>query len=199
MRRVAHILFVTHPEIVVDPDVPVPEWRLAPRGIARITAFANGPAVTGVTAVYASGERKARESAAIVARRCGLAVRVVPELHENDRSATGYLATAEFEATADRFFAAPQVSVRGWERAIDAQTRIVAAVREIAATDRTAGELAIVAHGGVGALLLCQLKRHPIDRRFDQPGSGGGNFFVFDRQSFALVHGWRPIAPRLWS
>ena len=42
-------------------------------------------------------------------------------LHENDRSATGYLPPNQFEAMADRFFAEPQASVLGWERAVDAQ------------------------------------------------------------------------------
>ena len=195
MSRVANVLFVTHPEVIVDPAVPVPAWRLAPRGCARMAAFAASPAAANVGAVYASGEQKAAEAAAILAGRRGLAVNVVAELHENDRAATGYLAAPEFEATADRFFAEPLVSVRGWERAIDAQARIAAAVRALVAADRSAGDLAIIAHGGVGALLLCQLLRQPIARRFDQPGRGGGNLFAFDRQTFALVHGWRPIDP----
>jgi hypothetical protein len=44
-------------------------------------------------------------------------------------------------------------------------------------------------------LLLCHLQRQPIDRRFDQPGRGGGNLFAFDRQTFALLQSWRPIDP----
>ena len=39
-----------------------------------------------------------------------------------------------------------------------------------------AGSIAIVAHGGVGALLLCWLKNVPISRLEDRPGQG--NFFV---------------------
>ena len=46
-------------------------------------------------------------------------------MHENDRSATGYLTQAEFQATADHFFAEPEVSARRWERAVDAQAGIV--------------------------------------------------------------------------
>ena len=50
-----------------------------------------------------------------------------PGIGENDRSATGFLPREEFWATADLFFAHPTESIRGWERAIDAQARIVAA------------------------------------------------------------------------
>lgn len=45
-------------------------------------------------------------------------------MHENDRSATGFLPPSEFESVADEFFAKPEVRVRGWEPAIDAQARI---------------------------------------------------------------------------
>jgi broad specificity phosphatase PhoE len=192
---VAVVLFITHPEVVVDPAVPVPDWRLSERGIARMTAFAGSDVAAGVSAICCSGERKARDAARVLARRRGLGVTVVEALHENDRSATGFLEPCEFEATADRFFAEPLVSVRGWERAADAQARIVGAVRAIVAADAAPGDLAIIAHGAVGALLLCHLSGEPIHRRFDQPGRGGGNLFAFRRADLSLLHGWRPIDP----
>jgi hypothetical protein len=70
-------------------------------------------------------ERKARDAARLLADGLGLhGYSVVDGLGENDRSAAGYLAQQEFEAIVDAFFAQPQTSVRGWERAADAQTRI---------------------------------------------------------------------------
>ena len=47
--------------------------------------------------------------------------------------------------------------VRGWERAIDAQRRIVAAVEQVVLTAPKLGDVAIVSHEGVGTLLLCRL------------------------------------------
>ncbi len=146
------------------------------------------PWVPGLTAVYSSAERKALDGAGILAAAVGLPVRVRVELGENDRSATGYLPPAEFEATADRFFAEPETAVRGWARAVDEQRRIVAAVAA-----ETTGEIAIVSHGAVGALLLAHLLGRPISRRLDQPGTGGGNLFAFEAASRTIVHGWQPI------
>jgi broad specificity phosphatase PhoE len=147
----------------------------------------------GLRAVWSSDEQKAIDGAVILADGLGIPRHVLAGLGENDRSATGYLAKAEFEATADRFFAEPEVSVRGWERAIDAQARIVAAVDRVIRTHGTGSDVAIVAHGGVGTLLLCHLKNCPIRRSEDQPPTSGGNFFAFDASSRALHHGWRPI------
>ena len=30
------VFFITHPEVVVDPLIPVPQWKLSPRGVARV-------------------------------------------------------------------------------------------------------------------------------------------------------------------
>jgi broad specificity phosphatase PhoE len=82
--------------------------------------------------------------------------------------------------------------VRGWERAVDAQTRIVGGVARVLALP-IASPVAIVAHGGVGTLLLCHLKSDPITRDNEQPGGSGGNCFRFQRASWALRHGWLPL------
>ena len=188
------VFFITHAEVTIDPAVPIPEWGLSDTGKRRHRAFNRLGPIGGITAIYSSGERKAQDGAGILAAAVGMRSRVVEALHENDRSATGYLPREEFEAVANAFFASPDRSIRGWETARDAQTRIVAAVGTILREDPTRGDIAIVAHGGVGTLLLCHLMGCPIARAHDQPGAGGGNFFAFDRDSWALLHGWRDIA-----
>jgi len=111
-------------------------------------------------------------------------------LGENDRSATGYLPREEFEATADEFFATPDRRVRGWETARAAQARIVRTVDEVL-RNASAHSLAIVAHGGVGALLRCHLKGIPISRAEDQPRQG--SYFVFSRSEPRQVTNWQGI------
>lgn len=186
------VYFITHPDVQVDPETPVPDWHLSLRGVHRARMLLRRPWVGGLRSLFSSAERKAVDTAAILAAHTHLHVTVLESLGENDRSATGYLPAPAFEAMADAFFARPEDSVRGWERAVDAQARIVAAV-EAALAQAPPGDVAIVAHGGVGALLLCHLTRAPISRAADQPGEGGGNLFTFDRATRALVAGWRPI------
>lgn len=171
------LYFISHPDVVVSPHVPITRWPLSERGRARMAAALAQPWVAGLSAVYCSTEQKAIDGAAILAAHCGLGFMQAPALGENDRSSTGYLPREEFEAVADVFFAQPGESVRGWETAADAQARIVAAVAAIAAADTTAGGIAIVSHGAVGALLYCHLAGQAISRRWDQPANGGGNYF----------------------
>jgi broad specificity phosphatase PhoE len=189
---VTSVFFITHPEIVVDPLVPVPKWRLSPRGIARVHQMLEQAWVAEIGYIATSEERKAVETAELLAGHLALSFTTRAELGENDRSATGYLPREEFEATADLFFEHPDRSVKGWEPASDAQARIVGAIDGIL-EGAPPVNIAIIAHGGVGALLMCKLKGVPISRAEDQPGEGGGNFFVFRRNNRALLQGWRPV------
>jgi broad specificity phosphatase PhoE len=188
---IAH--FITHPEVVIDSSVPVPDWRLSADGVRRMELALQRPWLANVGAIFSSAERKATDAAGMIAARFDLFPVIVEGLGENDRSATGYLPKAEFEAVADAFFARPEESVRGWERAADAQRRIVAAAEHVFAAAPDRGDIAVVFHGGVGALLLCHFKGVPISRAEDQPGGGGGNVFSFDTTKRALLSGWRRI------
>jgi broad specificity phosphatase PhoE len=185
--------FITHPELEIDRSVPVSEWRLSAVGVQRAVRLVRRPWVRSVLTVFSSAERKAMEVATMMAAELGLTPISRADLGENDRSGTGYLPTAEFEAMADAFFSSPDESVAGWERAIDAQRRIVRAVDDALLLARTGGDVAIIAHGGVGALLLCHLKHVPISRAEDQPGQGGGNVFSFNFETRRLILGWRRI------
>jgi broad specificity phosphatase PhoE len=186
---VATAFYLTHPDVTVDPAVPVPDWRLSARGRERAGRAAVAGWASGVRRILASGERKATETAAIFAEHLGLPFSSDPAFNENDRSATGFLPPPEFEAMADAFFARPEESVRGWERAVDAQARIVAAV-ERGLADPGRGDVLFVGHGGVGTLLLCHVAPLKIARHHDQP-AGGGNLFAFDIASRRLLFGWR--------
>jgi broad specificity phosphatase PhoE len=187
------VYFITHPDVVISPTVPVPQWPLSPRGRMRMTAVLEQQWASGIRAIYCSTEQKAIDGAAIISEGLGIPYTAVQELGENDRSATGFLPGPEFEAVADEFFRRPEESVRGWERAVDAQCRIVAATVAVLRSAPSDGDVAIVAHGGVGTLLLCHLSGLPISRDQDQPSTNGGNYFAFDRDTLRLIHGWRSI------
>lgn len=92
--------YITHPQVRIDADVPVPGWRLSDVGRARAVAMLDQPWVGSIGRIVSSAERKAIETAEILAGRLHLAVEVRERTHENDRSATGFLPPPEFEAVA---------------------------------------------------------------------------------------------------
>lgn len=187
--------YLSHPEVQIDPAVPVPDWSLSEVGRTRLTALAGRRWLGEIERIVASEERKAVDAATILAELCGRPAETRPNMHENDRSATGFLPPAEFEAVADAFFARPDESVRGWEPARAAQNRIVAAVRA-ALAERTAVTL-FVGHGGVGTLLKCAVRGDAIDRRYDQAAEGGapggGNVHAFRSDLLISAFGWQAM------
>jgi broad specificity phosphatase PhoE len=185
-----NLYFITHPNVVVSRDVPVPRWPLSELGRKRMRAGLRQPWVREITAVYCSSEQKAIDGAEILAGHLALDFTQVAELGENDRSATGFLPPEEFERVADQFFASPDQSIRGWERAIDAQSRVVRAVERIA-EQNSRGAVALVSHGAVGTLLYCHLAGEPIARRWDQPPNGGGNYYCFSLAPSRVFSWWR--------
>ena len=191
------VYVVSHPEVQVDPAVPVPQWYLSAAVRERLQRLLEMPWARSATVVASSAERKALQTAQAVAEASGCAVHVDEDRGENDRSATGLVPPHEFEELADAFFAEPECSVCGWETAADAQQRIIGAVDRVLAHARLVqgvpedGGVVIATHGGVGTLLQCALRGVAISRRFDQPGQGG--WYSFDSATRQVSHDWRRL------
>lgn len=186
--RLLHV--VTHPEVQVEPEVAVPQWGLSDDGRRRARGLLALPWILQLAHVFSSAERKALQTAELLATARGLPVIVDEDLRENDRSATGFLPSAEFEAVADLFFGAPTRSTHGWETAQAAQQRMVIAVGRC--LDRAPnGDVAVVAHGAVGTLLWCHLAGEPTDRRHDQPGQG--SWYSVDIDTMRPLSAWRRL------
>lgn len=187
------VRYLTHPQVFIDPSKDVRHWSLNPTGTARIAALAAQlGSLSETKRVISSDEAKALETARPLASALGVDVEVRPRMHENDRRATGFLPPDEFEEVADRFFAEPAKSVRGWETAQDAQRRILAEI-DACLEGQQEGDVLFVGHGGVGTLLFCALSGIKIDRRFDQGAGGGGCWFQFELQGRRPLREWQPL------
>jgi broad specificity phosphatase PhoE len=119
--------YISHPNVLIDPDVPVPDWSLNAEGQRRAQAMTTMAWTASIGRIISSNETKARMTADILAAALGLEVEVRPETGEIDRSATGYLSHERHSELARRLFAEPDVSAEGWETATDAQARVVSA------------------------------------------------------------------------
>lgn len=186
-------VYITHPQVKIDPAVPVPQWGLSEIGASRARIAAAQPWASRLMRIVSSDETKAIETADILATAAGISVEILQGMHENDRTGTGYLPPSEFEKAADWFFAHPTESFHGWETAADAQARIVSAVDAVLAHHDPKHPIAFIGHGGVGTLLKCHLAGVPISRSKDQSGGGGGNLFAFDLANRAISCDWTAI------
>ena len=116
--------------------------HLAPAGRAQAEAAAAWLAEEAIDAIWSSPMRRARETAAPLAARLGLTVRVDERLAEYDRHATSYIPLEELKAAGDpRWNEVP-------ERPEEFQGHVVAAMEDIVAT-HPRQRVAVVCHGGV--------------------------------------------------
>ena len=161
--------YITHPEVTVDPSVAVTRWNLSPVGLARAHAIVRQPWASAIGRIVSSTEAKAVQTATILSEHLGISIEIREDLGENDRSATGFVAPTRFEALADAFFAEPTRSVAGWERADDAQRRIVAGLADLLDADAADIDIAIIGHGAVGTLWYSALSGQLPSGRVEHP------------------------------
>jgi broad specificity phosphatase PhoE len=184
-------LYITHPEVVIDPAVPMPRWGLSEIGTARARAFAARGLVPPGRPIFSSTERKAVELAHILADVSGGEVIEDELMGENDRSATGFLPAERFDAVVAQFFGDPDNGPDGWESARTAQQRIVDAVGR--ALKQAGGPAVFCGHGAVGTLLKCHVGGRVIAQSEDQrvvAWKGGGNCFRFELEPPRLIGDW---------
>ena len=184
----AKLWYVSHPEVRIDGDVPVPRWGLTDHGRARAHAMCRQPWMAEIDRLISSDETKALELAAIVAAHRDLPIEVRPATAETDRSATGFLPPAPYGELSDTWFAHPDESPRGWEPANAVQDRVVRALADVLEGDQN---VMVAGHGGAGTLLWCHLSGEPISASLDQPGAG--HYFTVDLATQRPDHHWRSV------
>lgn len=185
------VYYISHPEVVMDPSIPIPQWDLSELGRQRLEAMLKQPWLKAVQAIYCSNEQKAKSAARRIAEHLGLEAQIVETLGEIDRSSTGYLPRPELEPVVEALYSHPYEHIRGWERAVDAQQRNIGTLGQI--ISRLSGDItiAIVGHGGVGTLLLNFIKGSQITRADAPPGQG--YYYAFIWETRRLLHAWKPI------
>lgn len=186
----AKLYFITHPEVVIDPETLVSQWQLSDLGKKRAEFFAQAPWIPSLSVVYSSAELKAYQTAEIVTRKLHLPIHIQSKLGEIDRSSTGYVEKIELTKIVKDFFKHPDKPVKGWERAKDAQKRITKTVTDII-SQYSDDNIAVFSHGMVGALLNSYFKNASIHQRYEQ--SQLGSYFVVETAEMKIIKDWTNI------
>lgn len=188
----SNLYFVTHSEVEIDKDIPIDKWHLSKKGKERFRMFLRQPWLSSIDVIYGSSEQKALDGAEIVSSYLNKPVNMVSDIGEFDRSSTGYQPSDVFMENVKLFFGSPDISVLGWETAKHTQDRTISAIEKMVTGNKNKNIL-VVAHGGVGSVYLAHLLKEPINFMLNQPGNGGGNYFVVDLESNKIIRGWHPI------
>lgn len=149
----ATLILVRHSNSEADPGVPQAEWSLSAAGRTRARALADRLRPLSPDSIHSSPERKARETADILAAALQLRVTVVPDLREHDRTGVPFFHTpGVFEEHIRRLFESPQKRVFGNESAAASLARFRRAIAEVSGSG--ARRPLVVTHGTVMSLYL---------------------------------------------
>ncbi len=173
----ASLILIKHSLATPDPEVPPKQWRLTPEGRARCRKLASSLRIFKPQVIVASEEPKATETAELLARSLKLDWHSEPGLDEHRRP---YVPEHEFQASMQRFFAAPEERGFGDESAVEARNRFAAAI-DSAITRESESNVAIVSHGTVIALYAApyfQVGAAALWARLESP-----SFVVIDRET----------------
>jgi len=180
--------FITHPEVIIDPNLPISLWDYSERGAARLEKILKKIWIKSVETIYSSDEPRATKAAQLIADQLGYRLHVLEELGDVNRSSTGTVPHQEYTGLMDNFYNAPEKSVRGWEKALDAQKRILLGIDKILALSPSSRFIALVSHTNMANLLLCKIKGIPIERIQNPPMT-----FSFEVEPGGKPQNWKSL------
>ncbi len=149
------LLLARHSVPQVSDEADYRQWPLSDEGEVLTARAADYVAGFKPTRVVTSDERKAVQTAQIIAKRVGVSIKVGPGFREHDRVGVAWPGTGQRARELQHFFAKPTERVFGNETAVEALKRFDAALRRCLA-ERT-GPVAVVTHGTVMSLYLARL------------------------------------------
>ncbi|WP_087003521.1 histidine phosphatase family protein [Rhizobium sullae] len=142
----SRIVLVRHSIPAIEENTPSIDWRLSAAGEAAAIKLAKNLSGFSVKEIISSPEKKAHQTATLIADRLGLPVRIDPDFREHGRSKVGYIARGDFEAGITRLLENPHQLTFGDESADAVFNRMKQAVAR-ARMAQSGGDLMIVSHG----------------------------------------------------
>ena len=151
-------LFLIRHALTKKTEKPPETWPLSLTGQKDSVELAEKKFWRDVEIIFSSPESKAYSTAQPASRQWNIPIQINSCLREVHRP---YL-VEDYKTTVARFFSSPEKSIREWEPASQATTRIKECIRNILSI-HSKKNLAVVSHGLILTLFLADLEnRNPI-------------------------------------
>ena len=153
MVRRLHL--IRHAPAVVDSETENDNWQLTARGRRETIELVDKLRHLTLSRVYSSNQRRAQDTAKIIATNLKLSLHLVDGLEEHHRTKEDFInSDKEFEESLAVFFLAPNELVFGQETASQALLRFSRALDWIMGAGT--GDELVVSHGTVISLWLAK-------------------------------------------
>lgn len=149
------LLLVRHSSPAISDRMSYRDWPLSDEGRRLALRAAEYVAGFKPRQICSSDERKATDTAKVIARHCSLDVKVEPDLREHDRTGVPWRDAATRQQELQALFENPNEVVFGRESGSQALQRLTTAIDRV--TTQMPGPWVLVSHGTVMALFLAKL------------------------------------------
>jgi broad specificity phosphatase PhoE len=114
---VGKLVLVRHSAPLIEEGVPQSRWRLSQQGREAARVLGGHLQAFDAPTIWSSTERKALETAEVLASVLGRPIREAPDLREHERSSLGYMGKPQLEAGVERLLPSDYELVFGDETA----------------------------------------------------------------------------------
>lgn len=182
------LIYITHPAVVIDPNIPIDEWELSEEGLVAVDRLLQLDFWQEVKYLYTSEEKKAYKVGEAVEVKFGLQFEKIKDLGEADRSSTGIISPVEeYMKVVQEAYKNLALGVRGWESHLEMMLRNAKVIDQL--KQKHQGEtLAIIGHGGSGTTLKCYIKK--VLPAFAEDPQKTGCYFVADLDQGEILADW---------
>jgi 2,3-bisphosphoglycerate-dependent phosphoglycerate mutase len=154
------IVLVRHAMVVTDPAELYERWELSDEGRAAARALARERLWRPIGRIFSSPERKALETAHIIAGPNGMTVTAVEDLREVERPSGQWFGEeypGGYAGAVRDYFARPEEATHGWEPPAVAQARMRACVEALRVWEPEG--FAVAGHGLTLSLYVATVTR----------------------------------------
>lgn len=184
----AKLIFVTHPEVKIDPNVPREQWELSEKGKEELQDLLQKDIWNNVRSIYTSKENKAHSVAEEIAKKFNLKVNQIEGLEEVNRTSTGFIDDEKYRFAIEDFYLHPADSYKGWETAYEATERIKKCIDELTANSDDEGFYILIGHAMVGSCLSCFVRG--IDPTFNEDNNILASYIEIDWTNKKIIQDW---------
>ena len=189
------VRYLAHPQISRNQSSELNGSLLSDEGRMQIDAFVASGALDRSAYIFSSSMKLAQQTAVTIGDQLSLRPVFEREMDECDLlRLEGVDKRGWLSAIASLFSKPADPSEALGATIMDAQDRIAAAY--LAAMERVLssgmrGDVLLVGHPRIGALLFCYLSGQAIGAEISAPSFG--HFFTYDWGAREIVHGWQPM------
>lgn len=179
------IYYITHPLAKIEPDKPNTEWSLLEDSEEELERLSVMDFWKDIDLVFSSPEKKALQTAEYIKEHNNINYDVSDDLNEVRRESYQFVELQKYLKQVEDFYLHPEDSCNGWEKAVDAQKRLINFLDKIMVEDK---DIAVISHGIIGTLLACYLKK--VDPTFNEDPKVSGCMMVVDWKAKNIISEW---------